>query len=461
MSQSLHTLTRMRRALGTIALFMTPVAFAQPSYTITDLGTLGGANSWGADINIFGEAVGYSQNSSAQERAFLWDPFTGGMTDLGTLSGDTESRALAIDDNRRVVGGSRVSSSVDFTAFFWDNTMKGLGTLGGPGSLAYDLVFDLQSGNTSVVGWAHPPVPTRKATEWSDAGASWTARNMGGLGGADPISEARGVNDAIEIVGFSTTATTGARAFVERGGLMTNLGTLPGGLSSVAEAVNDFGWIVGFAEEATMGFDRAVIWRSDVISELGVLAGGSESVAFDLNEPAAAVGWATTAQSERRAALFLNGQVFDLNALIPAGTDWTLTDATGINDAGQIVGTGTRTGFVSKAFILDLSSLLLMQPVPGEANTNNTLWANGAGSSVRVYFVYGFRAGSTNVPNCPGLTVGIANPTIAGSAVADGTGVASLMSFVPAAASGRTLLIQAVEAAPDCRVSNLVTYTFP
>jgi probable HAF family extracellular repeat protein len=41
----------------------------------------------------------------------------------------------------------------------------------------------------------------------------------------------------------------------------------------------------------------------------------------------------------------------DLNSLIPAGSGWVLTSARGINDAGQIVGTGTISG-VQHAFLL-------------------------------------------------------------------------------------------------------------
>jgi hypothetical protein len=42
----------------------------------------------------------------------------------------------------------------------------------------------------------------------------------------------------------------------------------------------------------------------------------------------------------------------DLNQLV-AGTGWTITDVKGVNNAGQVVGTGTHNG-VSKAFLLSL-----------------------------------------------------------------------------------------------------------
>jgi len=52
------------------------------------------------------------------------------------------------------------------------------------------------------------------------------------------------------------------------------------------------------------------------------------------------------------AFLWSGGSMKDLNDLIPAGSGWVLTEATGINDSGQIVGNGTLGG-VERAFLLN------------------------------------------------------------------------------------------------------------
>jgi hypothetical protein len=44
----------------------------------------------------------------------------------------------------------------------------------------------------------------------------------------------------------------------------------------------------------------------------------------------------------------------DLNKLIPAGSGWMLQEAYGINNAGQIVGTGMHNG-QEHAFLLTLN----------------------------------------------------------------------------------------------------------
>ncbi len=107
-----------------------------------------------------------------------------------------------------------------------------------------------------------------------------------------------------------------------------------------------------------------------------------------------------------------------------------------------------------------LGLLQMGAPVPGFSGASNTLAATDAEPGARVYFVYSFNAGSAAVPNCPGVEVELGRPIIAGSAIADGDGLAQVTRFVPSAASGRTIHLQAVEPSA-CRTSNHVVYQFP
>lgn len=65
--------------------------------TRVDLGTLGGASSYAADISNGNIVVGWSETSSGSTHAFRWTA-SDGMVDLGTLPGDAMSRAVAVLD---------------------------------------------------------------------------------------------------------------------------------------------------------------------------------------------------------------------------------------------------------------------------------------------------------------------------------------------------------------------------
>jgi probable HAF family extracellular repeat protein len=62
----------------------------------TDLGTLGGANSWAYAISAEGRVAGMSDTPTGEQHAFVWDS-SGGMRDLGTLGGPL-SVATGIQD---------------------------------------------------------------------------------------------------------------------------------------------------------------------------------------------------------------------------------------------------------------------------------------------------------------------------------------------------------------------------
>ncbi len=93
--------------LGTLAL-APATALAVPAYTITDLGTLGGA-SGGFGINASGQVTGTSFIAAdGPVHAFLWDPTTG-MRDLGTLGGNI-SDGRGINASGQVTGLSTTAA---------------------------------------------------------------------------------------------------------------------------------------------------------------------------------------------------------------------------------------------------------------------------------------------------------------------------------------------------------------
>jgi len=104
--------------------------------------------------------------------------------------------------------------------------------------------------------------------------------------------------------------------------------------------------------------------------------------------------------------------------------------------------------------------LTLAEPTPGIAGVDNTFEVSGATPGELVKCVYGISPGSTSSSDCLGVTVDIDDPVGVGSAIADGSGVATITAFVPGRASGQAVLFQAVEGS-SCETSNLVEYAFP
>jgi probable HAF family extracellular repeat protein len=71
------------------------------------------------------------------------------------------------------------------------------------------------------------------------------------------------------------------------------------------------------------------------LTNITALPGGSGLLSAALNNKEQVVG---------NGFLYSNGTIQTLLSLIPAGSGWSNLNATGINDAGQIVGQGTYDG---------------------------------------------------------------------------------------------------------------------
>jgi probable HAF family extracellular repeat protein len=86
--------------------------------------------------------------------------------------------------------------------------------------------------------------------------------------------------------------------------------------------------------------------------DLGVLSGGDYSEALDVNNSGQVVGYSNNEDDDWRPFLYEDGQMIDLNSLLPAESGWTLEFAYAINDRGEIVGEGSFEGR-ERGFLLD------------------------------------------------------------------------------------------------------------
>lgn len=199
----------------------------------TDLGTLGGTDSYSTAINAAGTVTGGALDGSNRWRAFRWNR-DAGMRDLGTLGGRS-SLGIAINQAGHIAGYADIEDG-NFHAFVHDGAkMTDLGTFGGRSSYATAM----NNGGT-VVGAAQLENGYRHAFAWTPAGGM---RDLGTLGGR--LSVATAINDSGVIVGAAETADRRWHAFLHDGTKMVDLGAMIKQGQSYATGINAAGDVVG------------------------------------------------------------------------------------------------------------------------------------------------------------------------------------------------------------------------
>jgi len=135
--------------------------------------------------------------------------------------------------------------------------------------------------------------------------------------------------------------------------------------SAYPVAINDNGQIVGNYMVGNYQTDkpyrqqvRAFILDKNGFRDLGTLTGGDSVEAAAINNKGQIVGSATTAEGETHAFLFDGGKMIDLGTL-----DGTDSYATAINDNGKIVGTALDKNGMTQAFGTQASAAVVPVPV--------------------------------------------------------------------------------------------------
>jgi probable HAF family extracellular repeat protein len=272
----------------------------QPRYTVTDLGTFGGAFSNAFGISNKGSVVGWGELAGDADpvHAFLWRK--GLMTDLGNFGGRV-SQANTVNEADEVAGSSETAVTEPSGEDFCDT-----------GDFLICLPFLWQHGVMT-------PLPT--------------------LGGNNGV--ATGINIRGQVVGYAETATPDPSCSASEAlrvkpvlwekGEAQELPTLPGSPIGAAFAINDTGQAVGVSADCDVVFVHALLWHNGTMIDLGDLGACLLSQSASITEVSGR--WCSPARRDK-SRLLLAERRDDR----PWRASWGRFCAGGINDKGHVVG---------------------------------------------------------------------------------------------------------------------------
>jgi probable HAF family extracellular repeat protein len=327
---------------------------------LSDLGALPGVNSSIPNaINANGAIAGISENGAidpptgfAEYDGVVWQD--GQIINLGTFGGNF-SYAGDINDQGQVAGFGLTTTPDSFflgdlcfnnpfatqmLAFIWQGgALQNLGTLGGPDSCGYWIN---QRGQVAGMSFTNSTInpntgfPTTHPFVWNGK----RMLDVGTLGGTLALGAAVvPLNDRGEMVGFSNLAgdaTFHPFLWTKSKGI-EDLGTL-GGNNGEANSINNAGMIVGKADLPGSQTHDAFLWTKKAgMKDLGTQDGDPCSNALSINSRGQIVGGSSDCSNFLHAFLWeKGGPMIDLNRFVPPGSGLTLTEATFINDRGDI-----------------------------------------------------------------------------------------------------------------------------
>jgi probable HAF family extracellular repeat protein len=370
-------------------------AHATINYVATDLGLLNSddQSSQGYGINNYGQVAGSAPNSQAVPHVFLWTPSTpngtsGAMIDLGLCSSgfDGGFKLNSYGQMQFNRGVSTPSFGVQSHAFLWTpstpNSTTGstvdLLTLNGADGASYGYgINDL----SAVVGVSYPG----DCFIWTPVSPNAMTEMMTDFGNSSSSGVAFGVNNSGQVTGY-----VGVKFFsypIIHAGLVpysTSDIIGPGpqanpndqSYSGTGYAINAAGHVAGDAVLPNPASLRPFLFTGG--GRLTDLAGDGH--AAGINNRDQVVG-----DINNNAYLFANGTNYNLLSLLDGAAGWNqLVTARAINDAGQIVGYGSRNGDLHAYLLTPVEMVLRITAIIREGTNIRLTWQTIGGTTNQI-----------------------------------------------------------------------------
>jgi len=347
-----------RLALATVVFVIEShalVAFGgEKRYHLIPLGELpgGSSNSIALDVNDSLQVAVKSWDADGAQPAY-WE-FSSGLLKI-TLAPDTIlADVVALNDSETFVGSASTMNETIASRWRATQGMELLGDL--PGGFNLSRARGINDAG-QIVGWSSSAntetIPGEEAFIWDEVNGMV---GIGDMPGISFSSDAYDINDNGVVTGIGTTFN-GHEAFIwtEADGF-TPLGFLDGQSGfSRGFAINNLGQVVG--DTNSSNGREAFLWdQANGMIGLGDLPGGIfHSEAADINNIGHVVGFSLSLPNNGAEAFLWTPEsgMQSLNSLLTtSGEGWFITNASAINDAGVIAAFGQNPDNNQEAVLL-------------------------------------------------------------------------------------------------------------
>lgn len=300
----------------------------QLRFEITPLGSLpGGAAATPVAINNRGEIVGTAAGRVAQ-RPFLYR--NGTMTELPIGDPDQFGYAIDINDSGDIIARAVVTLAGYEHSFLIQR--QGIIDLHAQTGLE---IFPVSINNRGVIAANVWQGSWDDAVTWSKGVVRYlTSDSTRGSYAADinnrgqVLAQLYGAPFPSEPAGYYSA--------IIRGQSVSRLGSFGG------VALNDRAHVAG--EDNSTNQVRTLLFRDGVWRDVGMLPGDVNIRLSAINNSDWIVGTSEGPGEVERAFLYVDGELCDLNDLIPPNSGWRLIHATDLNNRGEITAYGSYQG---------------------------------------------------------------------------------------------------------------------